>query len=57
MLYVKVKGKELVDKSDIYGFTYDSNLDKKILTSAIKAELKIKHQDKTLKLQVFDQVI
>ena len=43
----------LVDKSDIFSLIDNSDLDKKIATSATKAELK-SEQRKTTKLQAFD---
>ena len=43
----------MVDKSDIFSFIDNSDLDKKIATSATKAELK-SEQRKTTKLQAFD---
>ena len=43
----------LVDKSDIFSLIDNSDLDKKIATSAKKAELK-SEQRKTTKLQAFD---
>ena len=36
IVHKKIKEKELVDKSDIFGFIDHSNLDKKIATLAIK---------------------
>ena len=44
---------ELVDKSDIFSFIDNSDLDKKIATLATKEELK-SEQRKTTKLQAFD---
>ena len=40
MLDAKIRNKESVDKSDIYKFIINSDLDKKIETLATKAELK-----------------
>ena len=50
---VKIKEKELVNKSDICGSIDTSDLDKKIATLAAKVELKA-DQDKIVKLQAFD---
>ena len=44
------KNKDLVHKSDISGFINDSDLNKKIETLTIHAELRAK-QDRTVKLQ------
>ena len=52
-LNAKIKGKELVDISDISGFIYNYYLDKKRAALATKAELKA-NQDKIVKLQAFD---
>ena len=40
MIDNKIKEKELVEKSDIYGFIYNTDLDKKKETLATKAEFK-----------------
>ena len=48
--YVNTKNKELVNKSDIYKFINNSDLDKKIDTFAAKAELKAE-KDKIVKLE------
>ena len=48
-----IKEKELVNKSDIFWFIDNSDLEKKIETFAAIAELKA-DQDKIAKLQVFD---
>ena len=53
MLDAKIRNKELVDKSDIYKFIINSDLDKKIETLATKAELKAQ-QNKIVKLQTYD---
>ena len=45
ILTAKIKEMGLFDKSDIYGFTDNSDLDMKIATLATKAELKVE-QDK-----------
>ena len=49
----KIKGKELVNKSNFSRFIDKSDLDKKIAALTTKAEL-IAEQDKIEKLQVFD---
>ena len=51
-LDVKIKQKELVDKSVISGFINNSDLDKKVATLATKAELKQEIFEKT-----FQQII
>ena len=51
-LDVKIKQKELVDKSVISGFINNSDLDKKVATLASKAELKQEIFEKT-----FQQII
>ena len=48
----KIK-KKIVKKSDLSEFIENSNLDRKIVTLAIKVELKAKH-NKIVKLQAFD---
>ena len=53
ILNANIKEKELVNKSDISGFIDNSNLDKKKVTLATKAELKTE-KDKIVKLQAFD---
>ena len=45
MLTAKIKEMGLFDKSDIHGFTDNSDVDMKIATLATKAELKVE-QDK-----------
>ena len=50
---MKIKEKQLVDKSDITGFINNSDLNKKVATLATNAELK-KEQDKITKLKGFD---
>ena len=52
-LGLKIKQKKLVSKSDIAGFISNADLDNKIATLAIKAELKAE-QDKIKTLQAFD---
>ena len=53
ILDVKIKERELVDKSDISEFTDNSDSDKKIATITTNPELKAE-QDKIVKLQAFD---
>ena len=48
-LDAKIKNKKLINKSDIFGFIYNSDLDKKIEWLAAKKELK-EEQRKILKL-------
>ena len=55
ILNKQIKENELFNKFGISGFIYNSNLDKKIATLAIKAELK-SEQDKITKLKAFDSV-
>ena len=50
---MKIKEKQLLDKSDITGFINNSDLNKKVGTLATNAELK-KEQDKITKLKRFD---
>ena len=52
-LDLKIKQKQLADKSDIAGFINNSDLNKKVATLATKAELKAE-QEKIIKLQAFD---
>ena len=52
-LIKKIKEKDLVDKSDISGFIDNSDLDKKIVKLATKAELK-SEQAKIVKFKAFD---
>ena len=49
----KVKNKELVNKSDIFKFINNSDLDKEIETLATNAESKAK-EDKIVKLETYD---
>ena len=53
ILNVKIKGKDLVDKSGISIFIDNSHLDKKIATFAANLKLKAE-QEKIVKLQSFD---
>ena len=48
-----IKSKTLVDKSTISGFINNADLDKRVATLVMKAELKANH-DKIIKLQVLD---
>ena len=48
-----IKSKTLVDKSAISGFINNADLDKRVATLAMKAELNANH-DKIIKLQVLD---
>ena len=48
-----IKSKTLVDKSTISGFINNADLDKRVATLAMKAELNANH-DKIIKLQVLD---
>ena len=50
---MRIKEKQLVDKSDIAGFINSSDLNRKVATLATKAELEAE-QDKTTKLEAFD---
>ena len=50
MYDVNIKNKELVNKTEIYKFINNSDLDKKYKTLATKAELKAE-QDKIVKLE------
>ena len=52
-LDAKIKNKKLINKSDIFGFIYNSDLDKKIEWLAAKKELK-EEQRKILKLQPYE---
>ena len=52
ILDVKIKQKELIDKSSISNLVKNSNLNTKLATLAIKAELKAE-QDKIVKLEAF----
>ena len=52
ILNAKIKEQGLVDKSDIFGFIENSNLDKKIERLVGKAELK--EEKEIVKLQTFD---
>ena len=52
-LKFKYKRKNLVDKSGVYGFISNFDLDKEIAALATKAELKAE-QDKIVKFQAFD---
>ena len=52
-LNAKIKQKKLFDKSAFAGFISSTDLNKKVTTSAKKAELKA-GQDKITKLQAFD---
>ena len=51
-LALKIKQKELVDKSDIAGFINNSDLNEKVATLATKVKLKTE-QNKIIKLQAF----
>ena len=53
ILDVKIKQKELVNKSNISNLVKNSDLNTKLAKLATKAELKAK-QDKIVKLQAFD---
>ena len=49
----QIKSKKFVNEFDISGFINNAQLDRKVATLAIKAELKAE-QDKITKLQAFD---
>ena len=52
ILDAKIKNKNLINESDIFGFVNNSDLDKEIATLTTKAKVKV-DQDKIAKLQAF----